>query len=65
MSAPMPGGAERVYVVDDDLSVREALCSLIRSVGLRVETFPSAAAFLAAPREDGPACLIQIGRAHV
>ncbi|HNE17462.1 MAG TPA: response regulator [Rhodocyclaceae bacterium] len=59
-SAPMPlrDGAERVYVVDDDLSVREAVCSLIRSVGLRVETFPSAAAFLAAPRDDGPACLI-------
>ena len=38
---------EWVYVVDDDLSVREALSSLIRSVGLRVDTHPSAAAFLA------------------
>ncbi len=35
-----------VYVVDDDLSVREALSSLIRSVGLQVETYASAAAFL-------------------
>ncbi len=49
---------EWVYVVDDDLSVREALSSLIRSVGLRVETYPSAAAFLEAPRHPGVACLV-------
>jgi FixJ family two-component response regulator len=49
---------ERVYVVDDDLSVREALSSLIRSVGLQVETYPSAAAFLDVPREPRVACLI-------
>jgi len=49
---------EWVYVVDDDLSVREALSSLIRSVGLPVETYPSAAAFLAAPGHAGAACLI-------
>lgn len=50
--------SEWVYVVDDDLSVREALSSLIRSVGLSIDTHPSAAAFLAAPRHAGPACLI-------
>jgi len=50
--------SELVYVVDDDLSVREALSSLIRSVGLPVETHSSAAAFLAAPRHAGPACLV-------
>ena len=50
--------AEWVYVVDDDLSVREALSSLIRSIGLPVETYPSAAAFLAAPRRASVACLI-------
>ena len=49
---------ERVYVVDDDLSVREALSSLIRSVGLQVETYASAAEFLAAPRHAGLACLV-------
>ena len=49
---------ERVYVVDDDLSVREALSSLIRSVGLQVETYASAAEFLAAPRHAGVACLV-------
>ncbi|MEY2633221.1 MAG: hypothetical protein RIR00_1875 [Pseudomonadota bacterium] len=50
--------AETVYVVDDDLSLREALSSLLRSVGLQVETFASALAFLGAPRAAGPACLV-------
>ena len=50
---------ELVYVVDDDLSMREALSSLIRSVGLRVETYASAVAFLAAPRPEAlVTCLI-------
>jgi RNA polymerase sigma factor (sigma-70 family) len=47
-----------VYVVDDDLSVREALRSMIRSVGLRCETFASAREFLGHRRADGPACLV-------
>jgi RNA polymerase sigma factor (sigma-70 family) len=47
-----------VYVVDDDLSVREALRSMIRSVGLRCETFASAHEFLGHARPDGPACLV-------
>lgn len=47
-----------VHVVDDDLAVREALSSLIRSVGLAVETYPSAADFLARPRHLGAACLV-------
>jgi FixJ family two-component response regulator len=47
-----------VLVVDDDPSVREALGSLIRSAGLRVETFASAQEFLARPREDMPSCLV-------
>lgn len=49
---------DTVFVVDDDLSIREALSSLIRSVGLRVETFPSAADFLQHPRPPGNACLV-------
>ncbi len=59
-------GAERcvtkpdtiVFVVDDDPSVREALQGLIRSVGLRVQTFGSAQEFLGSPRPDAPACLV-------
>jgi FixJ family two-component response regulator len=47
-----------VFVVDDDLSVREGLGSLIRSAGLRVETFASAQEFLARPRADAPSCLV-------
>ncbi len=47
-----------VFVVDDDLSVREALGSLIRSTGLKVETFASAQEFLARPRADMPSCLV-------
>jgi FixJ family two-component response regulator len=44
-----------VFVVDDDASVREALSSLIRSIGLRIEAFASAREFLARvahPAED-------------
>jgi FixJ family two-component response regulator len=54
MSEPGP----IVYVVDDDPSIREALTSLIRSVGLRVETFGSARDFLTHPPPDAPGCLV-------
>ena len=47
-----------VYIVDDDLAVREALRSMIRSVGMRCETFASAHEFLGYSRADGPACLV-------
>ena len=54
----MPEPDAIVFVVDDDVSVREALGSLIRSAGLRVETFASAQEFLARPRADAPSCLV-------
>ena len=47
-----------VFVVDDDESVRESLGGLIRSAGLRVQTFASAQQFLACPRTDAPSCLV-------
>jgi FixJ family two-component response regulator len=47
-----------VFVVDDDPSIRDALTSLIRSVGLGVETFGSAQAFLRHPRPDASGCLV-------
>jgi len=47
-----------VAVVDDDLSAREGLESLIRSAGWRAETFASAQEFLARARPDAPGCLI-------
>jgi FixJ family two-component response regulator len=50
--------AEIVFVIDDDESIRKALQSLIRSVGLAVQTFASAQEFLQRSRPDVPACLI-------
>ncbi|MBV8228312.1 MAG: response regulator transcription factor [Verrucomicrobia bacterium] len=47
-----------VFVVDDDVSVREALESLVRSAGYKVETFASAQDFLASNRPDVPSCLV-------
>ncbi len=47
-----------VYVVDDDASVREAIGSLIRSAGLKVQTFGSAQEFLTTPRAQAPSCLV-------
>ena len=47
-----------VFIVDDDASVREALSSLVRSIGLRVETFSSAGEFLRQSNSDSPSCLV-------
>ena len=47
-----------VFVVDDDLSIRTALKSLIRSIGLNVETFASRQEFMKFPRQDVPSCLV-------
>lgn len=47
-----------VFVIDDDPSIREAIKSLIKSVGVRVETFGSAKEFLGSRRPDSPACLV-------
>ena len=47
-----------VFIVDDDASVREALSSLIRSIGLQVETFSSAGEFLRQSETDAPSCLV-------
>ena len=47
-----------VFVVDDDVSVRESLELLIRSAGWQPETFASAQEFLARPRVLAPSCLV-------
>jgi FixJ family two-component response regulator len=47
-----------VFIVDDDVSVRESLELLIRSVGWQPETFASAQAFLSRPPAATPACLV-------
>jgi FixJ family two-component response regulator len=48
----------QVYIVDDDISIREALSTLIRSVGLSVRTFTSAVEFLDAALPEAAACLV-------
>ena len=47
-----------VCVVDDESSIRESLSRLIRSAGLRVQTFGSAEEFLASPLSEVPSCLL-------
>jgi FixJ family two-component response regulator len=47
-----------VVVIDDDPGLREALASLLRSVGLRPMLLGSVTEFLQAGRPDGPACLV-------
>lgn len=47
-----------VFVVDDDISVRESLEALVHCVGWQVETFASAREFLARPRAHGASCLV-------
>src|SRR5580692_1889280 len=47
-----------VFVIDDDESIREALKSLLRSVGLRVELFGAASEFLKSKLPDAPSCLV-------
>jgi FixJ family two-component response regulator len=47
-----------VFVVDDDVSVRESLELLIKFAGWQPETFPSAEEFLSRPRTVTPSCLV-------
>src|SRR5271166_6190139 len=55
---PMSESRGIVYVIDDDASVRDAIRSLIRSVGLEVEIFGSGQEFLQITRPGAPSCLI-------
>jgi FixJ family two-component response regulator len=56
MSIPIEAPA--VFVVDDDISVRESLEQLIRSAGWRVQTCATALEFLALPKPQGASCMI-------
>src|SRR3984893_8385 len=57
-SAPMSHDTPIVFVVDDDISVRDSLESLIRCAGWQPETFASAQEFLSRPRVLAPSCLV-------
>ena len=54
----VPAEKPVVFVVDDDISIRESLELMIQNQGWQVETFPSAQAFLARPRAVVPNCLV-------
>ena len=54
----MTEGHPVVMIIDDDPAVREGLAHLVRSMGLKVETFGSAQEFLTRGRPDGPGCLV-------
>lgn len=47
-----------VYVVDDDPAVRDSVSALVNSAGLRVQSFPSAEAFLQDYKPENPGCLV-------
>src|SRR5713226_2109844 len=53
-----PAVVPRVFVIDDDALVREAIQGMLKSVGLRSETFATPQEFLRSKREDGPSCLV-------
>jgi FixJ family two-component response regulator len=57
-SLPMAAVKPIVFVVDDDLSVRESLELLIQNEGWQAKTFASAQEFLRYPRSLGPSCLL-------
>ena len=54
----MPEVTGVVFVVDDDISVRESLELLIKDAGWQPQTFERAQSFLAWPRATGPSCLV-------
>lgn len=47
-----------VYVIDDDSLVRRGLESLVKSIGLRVDTYATAHEFMQSKRSDAPCCLV-------
>jgi FixJ family two-component response regulator len=53
-----PADAPSVFVIDDDAAMRAAIQGLLKSAGLRSETFGAAEEFLRSKRPDGPSCLV-------
>jgi FixJ family two-component response regulator len=53
-----PASSSTVFVIDDDDLVRASIQGLLKSVGLRSETFGAAQEFLRSKRADGPSCLV-------
>jgi FixJ family two-component response regulator len=53
-----PADAPSVFVIDDDAAMRAAIQGLLKSAGLRSETFGAAEEFLRSKQPDGPSCLV-------
>jgi FixJ family two-component response regulator len=53
-----PADAPKVFVIDDDAAMREAIQGLLKSAGLRSEAFGAAEEFLRNKRPEGPSCLV-------
>jgi len=62
--APNPVPTPMVFVVDDDALVRAAIQGMLKSVGLRSETFETPQEFLSTKRPEGPSCLVLDVRLH-
>jgi FixJ family two-component response regulator len=58
LKPPQAPDASTVFIVDDEASVRDAIQGMLRSVGLRSETFASAQEFLSRGLANGPCCLV-------
>ena len=54
----MTGKPETVYIIDDEQDVRDALQMLLKSIGLTVETFPSAIDFIDQYQMEWPGCIL-------
>jgi FixJ family two-component response regulator len=54
----MPAATPTVFVIDDDDLVRASIHGMLKSVGLRSETFGTAQEFLRSKRPEGPSCLV-------
>ena len=54
----MPEPESLIFIVDDDASVRAAICNLLESVGLCSEVFASTEDFLNSSRPEVPSCLV-------
>jgi FixJ family two-component response regulator len=53
-----PVDAPTVFIIDDDAAMRAAIQGLLKSAGLRSESFGAAEEFLRSKRPDGPSCLV-------
>ncbi len=53
-----PVDAPTVFIIDDDAAMRASIQGLLKSAGLRSESFGTAEEFLRSKRPDGPSCLV-------